>query len=554
MRNITFFRTVLFLCFLITFSCSESDDDIANQPPVATPPQEFTISGKIVPAINFNGVTVTSPLGQSAVSASGDYSITIPVDYSATFVLNSDGRELMMGYSYPGNPDSNIDAKSTALGMLMLAPAMIELAPEGKQQYITSILNSPQLATLTALINEKINNGVPLFENNTEAFADAYRALFSNLSRHNETTATEDLPIHFYRDKRTCYFNNSGKVYVTVVGVYKNNQLIDKFYIDGVKIIPGYLPHVLGGYSSSPFLNGGPDKIYQMTDNGQYEFKFYTGRGVDDGSEEFREAYWENLTRYSMSVVLSVLPQLAVSECIPQVLASINNTLSNDPNLAPENVSPQEVPLISSVVAFNNVWGWWNCEYVNEYYNWFTSAGSLINFVGQMYSMAGIYGANASVFNTQWNNSEGASKCFLAVDNSITDCTNPLTGTWIMVMFDNTIPVGQYTSTFLTNCPTYVNYNEYESGSYTFTDNSYSYTWRNTIVELNYEFYEGTCIIEFDREDTVDHYDEENGGGTFQFNGSNYILTATDGEVIPVQFLTPDKIKIWDQIFARQSQ
>lgn len=123
-----------------------------------------------------------------------------------------------------------------------------------------------------------------------------------------------------------------------------------------------------------------------------------------------------------------------------------------------------------------------------------------------------------------------------------------------MVMFDNNIPVGQYTSTFLTNCPTYINYNEYESGSYTFTDNSYSYTWRNTIVDLNYEFYEGTCIVEFDREDTVDHYDEENGGGTFQFNGSNYILTATDGEVIPVQFLTPDKIKIWDQIFARQSQ
>ena len=120
-----------------------------------------------------------------------------------------------------------------------------------------------------------------------------------------------------------------------------------------------------------------------------------------------------------------------------------------------------------------------------------------------------------------------------------------------MVSFDNGVPVGNSVSTYSATCPNILAYQEFESGSFTFTETGFSYIWSNVIVMPQINYNPETCEIYGDNPDTTNN-DSESGSGTYQFNGTSYILTYSGSEEQnTVQFITEDRIKIYDQEFTR---
>src|SRR5690606_24998933 len=101
------------------------------------------------------------------------------------------------------------------------------------------------------------------------------------------------------------------------------------------------------------------------------------------------------------------------------------------------------------------------------------------------------------------------------------------------------------------NCLNIWDYKEAESGSFQFTENTFTYTWINNIVVSNINYNSTTCEIYSDSEDTS-WVDSESGGGSYENSGGNIVLTYSgSSETNTVQFITSNRIKIFDQEFIR---
>ena len=126
-----------------------------------------------------------------------------------------------------------------------------------------------------------------------------------------------------------------------------------------------------------------------------------------------------------------------------------------------------------------------------------------------------------------------------------------LVGTWTMVSYDNGTPVGTDTFSYNENCSNIWDYKEAESGSFQFTENAFTYSWINNIVVSNINYNSTTCEIYSDNEDTS-WVDSESGGGSYENSGGNIVLTYSgSSETNTVQFITSNRIKIFDQEFVR---
>lgn len=126
-----------------------------------------------------------------------------------------------------------------------------------------------------------------------------------------------------------------------------------------------------------------------------------------------------------------------------------------------------------------------------------------------------------------------------------------LVGTWTMVSYDNGTPVGTDTFSYNENCLNIWDYKEAESGSFQFTENTFTYSWINNIVVSNINYNSTTCEIYSDSEDTS-WVDSESGGGSYENSGGNIVLTYSGtSETNTVQFITSNRIKIFDQEFVR---
>ena len=133
---------------------------------------------------------------------------------------------------------------------------------------------------------------------------------------------------------------------------------------------------------------------------------------------------------------------------------------------------------------------------------------------------------------------------------------NILVGEWQMVSFDNGIPVGEEAYTYSENCPSILMWREAESGSYSFTEDTFTFVWNNHVTQTNIDFDPATCEIFQDAPDTQ-WEGSQSGHGTYQYHINlegielHYIESEIPGEVVPLEFLSSTRIRIYDQEFVK---
>ncbi len=149
-----------------------------------------------------------------------------------------------------------------------------------------------------------------------------------------------------------------------------------------------------------------------------------------------------------------------------------------------------------------------------------------------------------------------SNECKLEKINIDVNYPNILIGDWQMVIFDDNIPVGEEASTYSESCPSILMWREAESGSYHFTEDTFTFVWNNHITQTNIDFDPSTCEIFGDYPDTQ-HEGTQTGHGTYQYHINlegielHYIESEIPGEVVPLEFLSSTRIRIYDQEFVK---
>jgi uncharacterized protein (TIGR02145 family) len=387
----------IFLGFIIVnfMACDK------EKPSNPMPPEDGEVAGKIIlppgTSINVNTLVVESSTDLSNVS-SDQYKLGLYGTYACTYVSNPVGDVVMMGYKYPGITNNDITSTSTALGMIMMSPSVLDLSEMGKETMVQNLLKDSKFTPLVAEIENAIRQGKPLFDSTNATMKSAVNALFKSATfRTASVEAT--LPVSIFSSGRNFAFNNSGKAYTTVVGIYKDSNRVQKLVVDGIKIVPNSLSDLFagnGGFSGNPV-----DKSYTLVGDGDFTIKMRTGLpGFDDGSPEFDEAFYENLGGFSFNLISTVFP--AAPTCRTTIVNNTFNLVQGVSGISTKS-NVGEVLLTITDIVLNNVKDLLdNCTgvtYVNE--KWFRKFLGHWNFVGKVFSFIS-NGANTTIFGTQW--------------------------------------------------------------------------------------------------------------------------------------------------------
>ena len=292
--------------FFIVNACNKEVDEI-----IESPQEEIKIadiSGNVeLPAasgIDVNTLSIVSFADEVNVS-NGDYTVETAVsNHNVLLALDGSDEIVMMGYVYPGQTDYSLSPKSTALALLMNLPISQQISHNGKTDFVKKILADPNFQPIVRSLDSLIGIGVSPLDTNQVAFMLQLLNYFDQVSKITSNIA--EAPVKIQRANKSLIFTNDGNSYSTAIGVYKDGAKIDSFILDRVTFIPGSTGKVIDGIvnNNTPGL---VDRQYQLTSDGNYEFVIRTG-WHDDGTDEFREALWNNLANFSYDFVNAFIP------------------------------------------------------------------------------------------------------------------------------------------------------------------------------------------------------------------------------------------------------
>lgn len=371
-------------------------------------------------SINTSSWTVHSTSAQSLVR-NDSFSVEVLGDYTSLYVSNSDDEVVLMGYKYPGNSSNDITLTSTALGILMMSPLVLNLSDEGKQIMIKNLLDDDKFQTLLNEIEQSIIQGKAIFDTTNSTLITATIDLFQSASF--KTSAVE-LPINMFQAGRNITFNNSGKAYSTVIGVYKDDIRVEKIVVDGVQIVTNSIYDLLTGNGDA--IGSPVNKDYTLDGDANFTFKIRTGKpGFGDESDEHEEAFFKNLSDFSYDFLLTVAPFLKNSSCLVALRNKIFDTTVSIQGLSSNtNLSAGEAIL----EVMNNLFGSIGtlvdgCATPEPDLKWFTSFLGHVNFINAAFNIIS-NGANLTLFGSQWALSEAiVDTCFAAMGNTVTPVT-----------------------------------------------------------------------------------------------------------------------------------
>ncbi|WP_445381235.1 hypothetical protein [Robiginitalea sp. IMCC43444] len=439
--------SLLFFTFLILVSCSKSDSDtvtndtdpinINDNPTPTEKPTETVVSGSIkLPegsGLNLSSLTVLSSTNNSTIS-NGRFELDVYGDYTALYVTDSNDNVFLIGYKYPGSTDNNITPTSTALGMLMMSPAVLDLSEQGKRLLINRFLEDSNFQILVEAIEQNIVVGNDLFDSNNTAIMEALVAVFQSSSSRSSIN-NDELPVFMARAGRNFVFNagqgDVPNVYNTTIGIYKDGARIDKIKVEGVQIVPSSLSELFQGGGGS--IGDPIDKEYTLPGDGDFTFKFRTGKpGTNDGSTEHEEAFYDNLGQFCYNLLVTVFPFLESTNCAANiVIASISalqssSEISSDTKdigvllQAADIVLGKAESIIGNCVSEIPLDNKWLFRFLKHWNFVSTAFGVIAN------------GANTTIFGTQWIASNSITDlCFNASGNIVEarDCLD-LSGVW----------------------------------------------------------------------------------------------------------------------------
>lgn len=383
------------------------------------------VRGKILlptgSSLDPSSLRVVSNIDDSEVQGTS-YGLEKGGKFTGLYVSNPSDEVVMMGFQYPGNPTNEINSTTTALGLIMTAPAFFNLNEEGMLSMINLVLNDPEFPALQAEIEKNIVQGRALFDPENTALA----GVLSNVLKTAGLRLAEnenELPVNLFKAGKNFTFNNSGKSFSTVIGIYKEDTKLNSITVDGVQLVAGSLTELLtgtGGTFESPV-----DHPYTIPGDGQFTFKFRTGRpGAGDGSPEHDAAFYENLKQFSLYLLSGLLPQVDLkgpSGCLGSVASNVFSSVSTLTSLR-TNPNLSEVLLAVAEVTLGNVGGLLeDCSPSGlkpSFFKFFMDQLNMLSIVSS--------GMNTGIFGIQWASTVHAVDiCYTAEGNEVTEGCGP---------------------------------------------------------------------------------------------------------------------------------
>lgn len=136
-------------------------------------------------------------------------------------------------------------------------------------------------------------------------------------------------------------------------------------------------------------------------------------------------------------------------------------------------------------------------------------------------------------------------------DSFLVEGISSIVGVWEIVIFEDTIPVGEFSFYYSEECPNILVNKTSSSGTIEFTpDGLFFYSWTDHTILTQIQ-YNSDCEIIDDLPDT-EYYTTEKGKGYFNYDGSQFVLYYFEGGEETVSLLGPNRIKIYQEEYVRK--
>ncbi|MFC5624078.1 FISUMP domain-containing protein [Algoriphagus winogradskyi] len=338
--------------------------------------------------------------------------------YTAFFARYSNSEVALMGYFYPGAADFNITPRTTALAMVMMTPAVISLSDDGKKSFMAKALADPAFGLLESEILKNLELKKPLFDETNTGIAAALVQLFSSASARMEAEEKE-LPVNTFKAGNNFTFNNKGSAVTTVIGIYKGSDRVGKVVVEGLKIVPASIQELISGKGEIVSESG--DQQFLVEGEGNFTFKYRTGRPGSSSGAEHDEAFYENLGQFSYNLLQTLIPVLDPKEsCKKTVIFNLIGLIHTSTNFN-SSTSISEILYTVRNITMSNVEGLIkNCT-LDGFLNieWFEYMVKNWNFIDKAFAVIA-NGANTTAIGVAWIAAEPEiDVCYLANGNQV---------------------------------------------------------------------------------------------------------------------------------------
>lgn len=418
------------LSFLLFFSCNENREETSPDENAITKTE--IIKGKVIaPAgINTTTLSVVSPVEVGKITEEGYTVKSFSNNFNTQIIQNAEQKVLLLGYSYPGQTNFDISSRSTALALIMNTEAGLFLTNEGKKQLINLTLSDPDFNKLAAQIQNSASSNRNLFDTTNVELMQALKAVVENVIPQGDIFRTSETPtsesVNIFNSGKNFIFNNSGSAITSVVGIYKDQERLQQFVVDGL----AFAPTSVGDVFSNPGIYGEPvDHPYALPSDGEYQIKIRTGRpGTDDNSDEHKKAFYENLGLISSYTLGIFLPNIETQTCNKKKIATnIINLISAGTDIYAAKSAASAVYMANAAVfqSLDDIIGNCNTIFTADY---FKSIAGVFTFIDKTLGMAG-NAVNLSVFAYQWAKTKPSfDTCYTVTSGVVEKCPDDPTG------------------------------------------------------------------------------------------------------------------------------
>ncbi|MDT0644657.1 hypothetical protein RM553_17590 [Zunongwangia sp. F363] len=438
-----------YLFFFITIFCISSCSKDDDNSPVDEPLILTEIAGKIIypveSPLNNRSLEINSSVSNKLVEDNG-YSIEVAEEeHNFLFVGDKNNEVYLLGYNYPGQQNHTIDAESTVIALAMSMPIATILDSEGKVDLLNTVKADPGFKEIVAKTQELILQGLSPVSPHQKDFQNQFALFFSNMLEnninHNRThynkkvslqklsnQSSGDDPVTIYQAGKNVLFQNSGKLYNTSIGIYRNDERIKHIQLDRIKFFATSIQEA-ANTATNNFNERDVEIVeesYEFPGHGQYEIRINTGK---EGGQTFesQEAVWHNMTTWGMDVLMTLYPLKGKAQCTRQVVNSFRTytkaAMDGDKNI--NSVSDGMALTYSLTENFlSGLGGSLTCMIGNNSYSQMVeklfSWNSLVSKIGS--------GVNMGIGITQWLSDDSSMElCYEYSSTGVGICTQKIT-------------------------------------------------------------------------------------------------------------------------------
>jgi hypothetical protein len=340
-----FFYLILVAIAFFNVGCKKTPHQEIKTPLIDTK----EIKGNVIfPAntiISPSELNVYSAVATGNINADNSYNLDINAKnaHSLVFVGEKTGSLKMLGY-LDGTANSQIiDAKSTALSLIMCSPWAISLSSEGRKQAVTSITENVNFAVFVSKIEARIKQGEDFGHpsNPTQLVADISDFIQHSVFKTQDNSSVGSLVLSSTNNGNLSFANTKAVTYCA--SVYNDNGTSitnnNPIEIEGQEWVHLSFGDIITG-TFTHLGEDNPPVIYNLSQNGKYQVYASTGFEVIKDLDYFgqnpetKDAFISNITNLSFD---------AIAACD----ASIGSFISND--CFKELIKHIESPIIQAV-------------------------------------------------------------------------------------------------------------------------------------------------------------------------------------------------------------